>query len=92
VGSKIINYKNFTFDVSFGYAADLIKLPAKDFKGFFGGIEVKYDEFEKFQLLIDYDTTSLNIGLQGYLFNRIHTVLGFMDFKPMYILAYRCKI
>jgi hypothetical protein len=60
--------------------------------GFFGGIEIKYDEFEKAQLLIDYDTTSFNIGLQGFIFNRIHTVLGLMDFEPMFILAYRYKI
>lgn len=92
VGSKIFEYKNFTFDLTLGYAADLIKLPAKDFKGFFGGIEVIYNEFDKAQLLIDYDTTSLNIGIQGYLFNRIHTVLGLMDFEPMFILAYRYKI
>jgi hypothetical protein len=92
VGSKILNYKDFTFDISFGYASDLIKLPAKDFKGFFGGVEVKYNEFEKAQLLIDYDTTSLNVGVQGFLFDRIHTVLGLMDFEPMFILAYRYKI
>ena len=92
VGSKMFKYKDLTFDISFGYAADLIILQAKDFKGFFGGVEVKYNEFKKAQILIDYDSTSLNIGLQGYLFNRIHTVLGLMDFEPMFILAYRYKI
>lgn len=92
VGSKLFNFKNFSFDVSFGYAADLIKLPAKDFKGIFGGVEIKYDKFKQAQLLIDYDTTSLNIGVQGFLFNRIHTVLGIMNFEPMYIIAYRYKI
>lgn len=92
VGSKYFQYKNFDFDFSFGYAADLLSLPAEDFKGFFGGVEIKHKEFKQAQLLIDYDTTSLNIGLQGYLFNRIHTVLGLMDLKPMFILAYRYKI
>jgi len=92
VGSKLFNYKEFSFDVSFGYAADLFDLPAKDMKGFFGGVEIKYSEFENAQLLLDYDTQSFNIGLQGYLFNRIHTVIGLMDFEPMFILAYRYKI
>ncbi|NVK72551.1 MAG: YjbH domain-containing protein [Oceanospirillaceae bacterium] len=92
VGSKYFQYKNFDLDFSFGYAADLLSLPAKDFKGFFGGVEIKHNEFKQAQILIDYDTTSLNIGLQGYLFNRIHTVLGLMDFEPMFILAYRYKI
>lgn len=92
VGSKMLKYENLTFDVSIGYAADLTRLPAKDFKGFFGGIEIKYDQFEKAQLLIDYDSTSFNMGLQGYLLNRIHTVIGIMDFEPMFILAYRSKI
>jgi hypothetical protein len=92
VGSKLFKYKDFSLDVGFGYAADLIKLQAKDFKGFFGGVEIKYDKFEKAQLLIDYDTSSINIGLQGYLFNRIHTVLGLMDFEPMFIFAYRYKL
>lgn len=92
VGSKLFKFKDFIFDISIGYAADLIKLPAKDFKRFFGGVEIKYNELEKAQLLIDYDTTSFNVGLQGYLFNRIHTVLGLMDFEPMFILAYRYKI
>ncbi|NVJ63323.1 MAG: YjbH domain-containing protein [Flavobacteriaceae bacterium] len=92
VGSKLLNYKKFSIDVSLGYAADLIDLPAKDMKGFFGGVEIKYNEFEKVQLLLDYDTQSLNIGIQGYLFNKLHTVLGVMDFEPMFILAYRYKI
>jgi len=55
VGNKLFNYKEFSFDVSMGYAADLLDLPAKDMKGFFGGVQVKYNEFEKVQLLIDYD-------------------------------------
>ena len=92
VGSKMLKYKDFTFDVSLGFAADLIKLPAKDIKGIFGGIEVKHKEFDKAQLLIDYDTTSFNLGIQGYLFNRIHTLLGLMEFEPIFILAYRYKI
>jgi hypothetical protein len=92
VGSKLFNFKEFSFDVSMGYAADLLDLPAKDMKGFFGGIEVKYSEFKNAQLLIDYDTQSFNFGLQSYFFNRIHTVLGLMDFEPMFIIAYRYKI
>lgn len=92
VGSKAFQFKDFLIDFSLGYAADLKKLPAKDFKGLFGGLELKYSEFDKAQLLIDYDTNSINIGLQAYLFNRIHTVLGLMDFEPMFILAYRYKI
>ena len=61
VGSKIFNLQDFTFDLSLGYAADLIRLPAKDFKGFFRGLEIKYNEFNEAQLLIDYDTTSFDI-------------------------------
>lgn len=91
-GSKIFHLKDFSLDISMGYAADLLKLPAKDFKGFFGGIEIKHKEFNEAQLLIEYDTTSLNLGLQSYMFNRIHIVAGFMDFEPMFILAYRYKI
>lgn len=92
VGSKMINYGNFSFDISLGYAANLIKLPAKDFKGFFGGVEVKYNEFDKAQILIDYDTTSFNLGVQSYLFNRVHSVFGVMGLKPMFIIVYRYKI
>lgn len=58
VGIKIFNTDKFILCVSLEYAADLLKLPAKDFKGFFGGIEISYEEFNKAQLLIDYDTTS----------------------------------
>ncbi len=92
VGSKNFNIGNFNIDSSLGYAFGFKNFPARDFKGFFGGVELKYDQFEKAQLLIDYDTISLNFGLQGFLFNRIHTVLGIMDFEPMFILAYRYKI
>lgn len=92
VASKIFNYKKITIDTSIGYAADIASLPAKDFKGFFGGLEIKYNEFEKAQLLIDYDTRSINIGLQSYVINRFHTVIGLMDFEPMFILAYRYKM
>lgn len=92
VGSKIINHRNFTFDFSLGYATDLKKLPAKDFKGFFGGIEIEHKELDNIQILIEHDSTSFNIGLQGYLYNRLHAVIGLMDFKPMYVFAYRYKI
>jgi hypothetical protein len=92
VGSKLFNHKDFIFDVSLGYAADILNLPAKDIKGFFGGIEVKYIKIDKAQLLLDYDTKSFNIGIQAYLFNRLHTVIGVMDFEPMLILSYRYKI
>jgi len=92
VGSKLIKLKNFHFDLSLGYSNDIRYLPAKSYKGIFGGVEIQYNEFKKAQLLIDYDTTSLNIGLQSYLLSRIHTVIGLMDLEPMFLLAYRYKI
>jgi len=92
VGSKEFEVNNFSIDSSIGYAFGFKNFPARDFKGVFGGVEIKNNHFDKAQLLIDYDTNSLNAGLQGYLFNRIHTLIGLMDFKPMFVLAYRYKI
>lgn len=92
VGSKNYIIGNFNIDSSIGYAFGFKNFPTRDFKGIFGGVEIKYNEFDNAHLLIDYDTTSLNIGLQGFLFDRIHTVIGLMDYKPMLILAYRYKI
>lgn len=92
VSSKLINLNNFTFDVSIGYGFNYNEVKAKEFKGLFGGIEIYYNGFKNTQLLLDFDTTSLNLGVQKYLFNRIHTVIGLMDFEPMFLFAYRYKI
>ena len=93
VASKEIAYGGYRVDASFGFSGDFRGMVAKDFRGFFGGVEVFTPYAENMSLLWDYDSQFMNIGINGYFLKRFHVTLGLLDMsKYTWILAYRYQI
>ena len=94
VATKNFDYKGFNIDASLGYGSGIGNIPAKEFKGVFGGVEITTPYIEDTQLLLDYDATYINIGIQKQLFNRLQTMVSYYPNyqKIGWVLAYRYKI
>jgi hypothetical protein len=92
VFSKKEEFKNINIDFSLGYAPKFNYIKFYDFYGIFGGIEIQSKILKNTQFLLEYDSSKINFGFQKFIFNRLHTNISLMDFKPMFILAYRYKI
>jgi len=93
VTSKEFAYRGYRVDASLGYSGDFRGMEAKDFLGFFGGVEVFTPYAENMSLLWDYDSQLMNIGINGYFLKRFHVTLGLLDMsKYTWILAYRYQI
>ena len=94
VASKQFYLKEIKVDASIGYGGGLGDLEVKEFDGFFGGVQISPPNFFNTQVLVDYDATHVNLGVQKLLFNRIHTMVSYY---PMYqkigwVLAYRLNM
>jgi hypothetical protein len=94
VTSKQFNYQGFKIDTSLGYGFDIGDVPAKEFKGLFGGVEIETPYLSGAQLLIDYDATYVNIGVQKQFFKRLHSMINYYPNyqKVGWVLAYRYKM
>ena len=94
VATKNFEYKGFTIDASLGYGSDLGDIPAKEFKGLFGGVEITTPYLEDTQLLLDYDATYINLGVQKQFFKNLHTMVSYYPNyqKIGWVLAYRYKM
>jgi hypothetical protein len=94
VATKNFQYKGFNIDASLGYGADLGDIPAKEFKGLFGGVEITTPYLKDTQLLLDYDATYINIGVQKQFFKKLHTMVSYYPNyqKVGWVLAYRYKM
>ena len=94
VATKNFKYKGFNIDASLGYGSDLGDIPAKEFRGLFGGVEITNPYLEDTQLLIDYDATYINIGVQKQFFKKLHTMVSYYPNyqKFGWVLAYRYKM
>ena len=92
--SKQISIRNFKIDASIGVANGLGLIETKEFKGVFGGVQITSPYSKNTDLLIDYDTSYLNIGLQHEFFNRLHTMVSYYPNyqKVGWVLAYRYKM
>ena len=94
VGSKKLELKQFTIDASLGFGTRIEEFYAREFKGLFGGVEISTSYLKNTQLLVDYDATYINIGVQRHFFNRIQTMVSYYPNyqKIGWVLAYRYKI
>jgi len=94
VASKNFDYRGFNIDATLGFGSGIGDIPAKEFKGLFGGIEITTPYLEDTQLLIDYDATYVNMGIQKQFFNRVQTMVSYYPNyqKVGWMLAYRYKI
>jgi hypothetical protein len=94
VASKKFDFKGFTIDASLGYGSDINDIPAKEFRGLFGGVEITTPYLEDTQLLLDYDATYINLGVQKQFFKRLHTMVSYYPNyqKVGWVIAYRYKM
>ena len=94
VASKSFSFKEFSLDTSLGYGGGIGTLIAKEFNGLFGGIEITTPYLEDTQLLIDYDATYVNIGVQKQFFKKLHTMVSYYPNyqKVGWVIAYRYKM
>ena len=94
VASKQFFFKEIKIDASIGYGGGLGNLKVKEFDGFFGGVQISPPNFYDAQILVDYDATYLNIGVQKQLFNRIQTMVSYYPNyqKIGWVLAYRLNM
>jgi hypothetical protein len=95
VATKNFSYKGFNIDTTLGYGSDIIgDIPAKEFKGVFGGVEITTPYLEDTQLLLDYDATYINIGVQKQFFKRLHSMISYYPNyqKIGWVLAYRYRM
>jgi hypothetical protein len=94
VASKNFQIKQFNVDTTIGFGTRVKNVPAKDFNGFFGGVEISTPFLKNAQVLLDYDATYINLGVQKYLFNRLHTMISYYPNyqKVGWVLAYRYKM
>ncbi len=94
VANKKVNYKGFSIDTSLGFCAGLGDLEAKEFNGLFGGVEITTPYLEDTQLLLDYDATYINLGVQKQFFKRLHTMVSYYPNyqKVGWVIAYRYKM
>jgi hypothetical protein len=94
VASKQFYFKEIKIDASIGYGGGLGDLKVKEFDGFFGGVQISPPNFYDAQILVDYDATYLNIGVQKQLFNRIQTMVSYYPNhqKIGWVLAYRLNM
>ena len=94
VATKNFNYRGYNIDTSLGYGSDIGDIPAKEFRGIFGGIEITTPYLQDTQLLLDYDATYINVGIQKQFFNKIHTMVSYYPNyqKVGWVLAYRYKM
>ena len=94
VASKNFDYKGFTIDATLGYGSDINDIPAKEFRGLFGGVEITTPYLEDTQLLLDYDATYINLGVQKQFFKRLHTMVSYYPNyqKVGWVIAYRYKM
>jgi len=94
VGSKKLELNSFTLDFSLGFGTRIEEFYAREFKGLFGGVEITSPYLENTQLLLDYDATYINIGVQKQFFNRLQAMVSYYPNyqKIGWVLAYRYKI
>ena len=94
VGSKKIEINSLIIDASLGFGTRVKQFYAKEFKGLFGGVEISTPYLEDTQLLLDYDATYINIGVQKQFFKRLHTMVNYYPNyqKIGWVLAYRYKM
>lgn len=90
VVSKFFNVSNnLNIDLNFGYAFDISKFTSIAYRGFFGGIKIKHNSFNKLSLSAEYDSKKFIFGAKLKLFNNLEIMGGIWDFdKPTFAFNY----
>jgi len=93
VGSKNFELGDYSVDTSLGYSFDFRGIPARDFRGLFGGVEVFTPYADHMSLMWEHDSQYMNMGVNGYFWKRLHVTVGLMRMRQaMWVLAYRYQM
>ena len=93
VGTKNFELGDYSVDTSLGYSFDFRGIPARDFNGLFGGVEVFTPYVDHMSLMWEHDSQYMNVGVNGYFWKRLHVTVGLMRMKQaMWVLAYRYQM
>lgn len=77
----VIDFNNFSTDVTLGYGVDWLKAEYHQFVGLFGGI--KSTVFHNYSFILEYDSERINLGTEIILFNKFKILIGLMDVKEV---------
>ena len=80
---------NLNIDLNFGYAFDTSKYTSIAYRGFFGGIKIKHNSFNKLSLSAEHDSKNFIFGSKLKLLNNLEIMGGVWDFdKPTFAFNY----
>ena len=80
---------NLNIDLNFGYAFDISKYTSIAYRGFFGGIKIKHNSFNKLSLSAEHDSKNFIFGAKLKLLNNLEIMGGVWDFdKPTFAFNY----
>lgn len=94
VGSKNFKTEFGDFDLSLGYAFDLLELKSldtarKDYKGVFGGISYSPNFYNNATILFEHNSKGINTGISLTTFSRFNLMLGIWNLdKPTFSFNY----
>ena len=89
VGSKIFKTNFGNFDLSVGYAFDILELKSKDYIGVFGGISFSPKFYKNASILIEHNSKGINTGIGLTALSRFNFMLGLWNLdKPTFSFNY----
>ena len=85
VASKKINILSLSIKTNVGYGFKPIKnnyTPLKSYyKGFFGGLGLSVSDLSGMELLLEYDSRNINVGMKILVFKRLQVLIGLHEGK-----------
>ena len=89
VSTKLIKTDFGDFDISAGYAFDLLDIKTMSYKGFFAGISYEPLFLENLSIQFENDSSGFNSGLVLNVYNKFNFMLGVWNLdKPTFALNY----
>ena len=90
VSSKLFSISdNLNIEIDFGYAFDISKYTSIAYRGFFGGIKIKHNSFNKLSLSAEHNSKKFIFGAKLKLLNNLEIMGGIWDFdKPTFAFNY----
>ncbi len=76
VASKNLEAGNVRYGIHSGYAFDIGSQQSIEYRGLFGGVSLEHEQFEWFQLILEYDSFQFNTAVKILLLDRIQLLGG----------------
>lgn len=70
-------------ETTVGYGTDWLKSSQNEFIGLWGGMAIKYNKWDYFSLLAEYDGKTTNTGVQLTFFKHIYLSAGMLNFNSL---------